>query len=108
MLVLEKVGSALWRKSGELYVGGTKLSAENVKLLKEKILEALAVLHEKDVLHGDLSVRNLRLEMKDGRVSRVWKQVVLDRALNVLYNIGNGFTGGYNELYRRKRKKYCR
>ena len=71
-LVLEKVGRRLSRKKGELCVGGMVLSTENVRVLKQKALESLNALHAENAVHGDMKLANLRVDMKDSRVDRVW------------------------------------
>ena len=72
VLITEKVGMEVTYTEREIVVDGTALDRENLLLFKEKGMEGLRKMRAHGVIHGDVSLRNMRVSMKEGKVDRVW------------------------------------
>ena len=73
VLITEKVGMLVEEEDdGRILVDGQELDEENLRVFEEKGLEGLRTLHEHSVVHYDSAARNTRVEMRDGKIDRVW------------------------------------
>ena len=72
VLITEKVGMEVDYTEREIVVGGTALDRENLLVFKQKGMEGLKKMRARGVVHGDVSLRNMRVSMKEGKVDRVW------------------------------------
>lgn len=51
---------------------GRELGREEVEAVRDMALKGLERIHACGVVHNDARIPNLRVEMKDGKVDRVW------------------------------------
>eukprot|EP00172_Hildenbrandia_rubra_P002083 Plantae.Rhodophyta-Hildenbrandia_rubra.ctg27409.p1 GENE.Plantae.Rhodophyta-Hildenbrandia_rubra.ctg27409~~Plantae.Rhodophyta-Hildenbrandia_rubra.ctg27409.p1 ORF type:complete len:541 (+),score=83.74 Plantae.Rhodophyta-Hildenbrandia_rubra.ctg27409:1803-3425(+) len=71
-IVRESVGVRLKSTEEGIVAGEEKLKEEAVQILKEKAKEALGRIHDCNVIHGDPRLENIVVEMRHGKISRLW------------------------------------
>ena len=72
ILITEKVGNKIKKGKDGLYVVGEKLSEKEADEVERCALVGLKRIHASNIRHGDIALRDLRVEKLDGRM-RIWR-----------------------------------
>ena len=72
ILITEKIGNGLSKRNDGFYMGEERLNEKEVDEVRICALQGLKQIHASNIRHGDVVLRNLRVEKVDGKMHVWW------------------------------------
>ena len=100
ILITEKVGNKLRKRSDGFYMDKERLSAKEADEVERCALQGLELINASYIMHSDIALKNLRVERVDGKMHVWWLDFGMSR--NMLYYDSKREELGEDELERRR------